>query len=58
MVRATERVLWSWGLVGFEPPWLVKGHLGVTGELWEAWTSLIRSLHMLACPQGEAERQD
>ena len=39
-------------------PWLVGGPVGLTGELWEACTPLLRSLHMLVCSWVRAERVD
>ena len=33
---------------GDKLPWRGRGWLGLTGELWEAWTPLVRSLYWLA----------
>ena len=39
-------------------PWLVRGPVGLTGELWEACIPLLRSLHMLVCSWVREGRVD
>ena len=38
--------------------WLVGGLVGLTGELWEAWTPPLRSAQMLAFTRNRVERAD
>ena len=37
---------------------LVGGPVGITGELWEAWMLLVRSVNMLAYTQNTEESID
>ena len=41
-----------------KPPWLAGGPLELTGGLWEAWTPFVRSMRVLACSQGRADKVD
>ena len=43
---------------GKGPLGLHGGPVGPTGELWNAWTSPVRSTRMLACSRSGAERAD
>ena len=41
-----------------KPPWLFGGLLGLKGELWKAWTALVKSRQRFAYSQSRAERVD
>ena len=51
--------IWTtyWAPQVWETFWLVGRPLGLIGELWEAWTPLLRSMQTLTCPQVRAERR-
>lgn len=43
----TNRVSMSWDLtLEDKSPWLVGGSVGLTAELWKAWTTFLRSVYV------------